>query len=107
MNNTPSGTKSIANVPNKNVARRSKCFAFFLSFFTNHIATKQLLFKMAELEIWLCVRRQGESLASTVDSVFEQSLIFQQILHASTDEDLTDLLLCDRLKTSAQACIRC
>ena len=34
---------------------------------TNHLAMKQLLFKIADLEI--------ESLASIVDSVFEQSLV--------------------------------
>jgi len=42
---------------------------------TNHLATKQLLFKIAELEIRLCAGRQGESLASIIDSVFEQSLV--------------------------------
>ena len=40
---------------------------------TNHLALKQLLFKIAELEIRLRAWRQGESLASTVDSVFEQT----------------------------------
>ena len=41
---------------------------------TNHLAAKQLLFKIAELEIQLCAWEQGDSLASIVDSVFEQSL---------------------------------
>ena len=42
---------------------------------SNHLATKQLFFKIVELQIWLCAWRQGESLASIVDSVFEQSLV--------------------------------
>ena len=42
---------------------------------TNHLAMKQLLFKIAELGIRLCAWRQGEFLASIVDSVFEQSLV--------------------------------
>ena len=37
---------------------------------------KQFLFKITELEIiWLCAWRQEESLASIVDSMFEQSLV--------------------------------
>ena len=36
---------------------------------------EKLLFKIAELEVRLCAWRQGESLASIVDSVFEQSLV--------------------------------
>jgi len=32
----------------------------------NHLATKLLLFKIAELEIWLCAWRQGKPLASIV-----------------------------------------
>jgi len=39
-------------------------------------AHKLLLFKIAELEIRLCAWRQWESLASTVNSVFEQSLAY-------------------------------
>jgi len=39
---------------------------------TNHLAMKQLLFKIAELEIRLCAWRHG---ASIVDTVFEQSLV--------------------------------
>ena len=52
-------------------------FPKFVCMHTNHLAMKQLLFEIAELEIWLCARRQGESLASSniVDSVFEQSLV--------------------------------
>ena len=42
---------------------------------TNHLATKQLLFEIVELGIRMCVWRQGESLASIVDSVFEESLV--------------------------------
>ena len=41
----------------------------------NLLATTQLLFKINELEIQLCAWRQGESLASIVDSVFKESLI--------------------------------
>jgi len=29
--------------------------------YTNYLATKELLFKIAELQIWLCAWRQGES----------------------------------------------
>ena len=32
-NNTPSGAKSIAKVPNQKVSRRPKCFSFFFFFF--------------------------------------------------------------------------
>ena len=42
---------------------------------TNHLARKQLLFKIAEFEIHLCAWRQGEFLSSIVYSVFEQSLV--------------------------------
>jgi len=42
---------------------------------TNHLATKRLLFETAELEIQLCAQRQGGSLASIADSVFESSLV--------------------------------
>jgi len=42
---------------------------------TNRLPTKLLSFKIVELEIWLCARRQGESLAFTVDSLLEQSLV--------------------------------
>ena len=41
----------------------------------NHLATKRLLFKIAEFEIWLCAWRQRESRSSNVDLVFEQSLV--------------------------------
>jgi len=43
--------------------------------YATHLATKQLLFKTAELEIQLCAWRHREFLASIVDSVFEQSLV--------------------------------
>jgi len=72
-------------------------------FFTCKHAHKSLsneiyiLSKIAELEIQL---------------VFEESLVWSMILqpipHTSTEEGLrTDLLLCDRWQTSAQACICC
>ena len=48
----------------------------FVRMTTNHLAMKQFLFKITELEIiWLCAWRQEESLASIVDSMFEQSLV--------------------------------
>jgi len=37
--------------------------------------SNKTIFKIAELEIRLCAWRQGESLVSIVDSVFEQSLV--------------------------------
>ena len=42
---------------------------------TNHLAMKQFLFRIVELDIRLCAWRQGESLVSIVDSVFEESLV--------------------------------
>ena len=36
---------------------------------------RQLLLKIAELEIGWCAWKQGESLSSIVESVFEQSLV--------------------------------
>ena len=73
---------------------------------TNHLATKQLLFQIVELEIRLCAWRQGESLASIVDSVFGESLVNDSsadtALHLLRKPMRTDLLLCDG--TSAQAC---
>jgi len=44
---------------------------------TNHLATKQLLLKIAKLylQIQLCTWRQGESLSSIADLVLEQSLV--------------------------------
>ena len=62
-------------------------FSSFVYMCTNHLATKQLLFNIAELEIRLCVWRQGESWSSIVDSVFEQcpSIVLQPILHTFTD----------------------
>ena len=77
---------------------------------TSHLATKQLLFKIVELEIQLCAWRQGESLASIVDSVFEepgQWIFSQYCIHLLRKPMITDLLLCDRWQTSAQACTWC
>ena len=42
---------------------------------TNHLATKQLLFKIVELEKISGVHEDMERLASIVDSVFEEHLL--------------------------------
>jgi len=42
---------------------------------TNHLATKQLLFKISEFWLWLCAWGQGESSTDDHDSVFKQSLV--------------------------------
>ena len=63
---------------------------------TNHLATKQLLFKIVELEIRLCARRQGEPLAFIADSVCLKkawSTILQPILHTSREETCEDRLV--------------
>ena len=82
-------------------------FSKLVCMHTNHLATKQLLFKIAELEIQLCAWRQGESLVSVADSVFEQSgqwFFSQHCIHLLRKPMRTDLLLCDIWQTSAQAC---
>jgi len=76
---------------------------------TPHLATKQLLFKIVELEIWLYAYRQGESLTLIVDSVFEESLVHDSSVNTAEEayEDRIAELLCDRWQTSAQACTCC
>ena len=57
-----------------------------------------------ESEIWLCAWRQGESLASIVNSVFEepdQWFFSQYCVHLLWKPMTTDLLLCNRWQTSA------
>ena len=76
---------------------------------SNHLAMKQLLFKIVELEILLCAWRQGDALASIVDSVFEESLVNDYsansyCIHLLRKPMRTDLLLWDRWQTSAQTC---
>ena len=83
--------------------------------YTNHLTIKQLLFKVVKLETQLCAWRQVESLASIVDSCsvwtehgqwfFSQYCI--HLPHLLRKPIRTDLLLCDRWQTSAQACICC
>jgi len=72
---------------------------------------KQLLFKIAELEIQLCAWRWGESLSSDTDSVFEQSLVndFQPIMHNAYIYCMSKPMRTDRdrWQTLAQACTCC
>jgi len=75
-------------------------FSLLVWMHTNPLATKQASFKIAELEIRLCAWRQGESLASIVDSVFEQSsqrFFNQYCIHLLRKPVRTDLLLCDKM----------
>ena len=67
-------------------------FSKLVCMHTNHLATKQLLFKIAELEIQLCAWRQGNSLASIVDLEFEQSLVNDSSANTSTEEAYEDRL---------------
>ena len=39
------------------------------------LSNETIIFKIAELEIWLCAWRRGDSLTFIVDSVFGQSLV--------------------------------
>ena len=96
----------------KSYASLAMPFSKIVCMRTNTLAMKQLLFKIVELEIWLHAWRQGESLASTVESMFEESLhgqwfFSQYCIHLLRKPTRTDLLLCDRWQTSAQACTCC
>ena len=80
------------------------CHFFFFTYTHVHKSLNKeiwLLCKIAELEIQLVS-------AGKVWGEPGQSVILQPILHTSTEEACeTDLLLCDRWQTSAQACICC
>ena len=75
------------------------CMTLQLLLVKKRLATRQLLLKIAELELELCARRQGEFCHPLLTWCLNRAwlIILQPILHTSTSPEepmRTDLLLC-------------